>query len=116
MRFAKNFFGIVLAAVGVGWIFFPLDGGKTADPGDDARELIRKLPGGVEGRDTAGGKSGDGAAIAVFAEIIFCGDVGEDFVAEETRIAVADGVVQSAAHGIFERAIPFFAVGFDEIV
>ena len=78
--------------------------------------MIRHLPCGVEGSDTTGGKSGDGAAVAVFSEIIFCGDVGEDFVAKETRVTVADGVVERAAHGIFQRAIPFFAVGFDEIV
>src|SRR6266436_5227814 len=116
MRFAESFFGIVLAAVGIGWIFFPLNGGEAADPGDHAGELIGHLPGGVEGSDAAGGKSGDGMAVAVFAEIIFCRDFGEDFVAEETRITVADSVVQRAAHGILESAIPFFAVGFNEIV
>src|SRR5262249_29850746 len=42
--------------------------------------------------------------------------VGEDFVAQETRITVADRVIQCAAHGIPERAIPLFAVGFHEIV
>src|SRR5439155_240039 len=84
--------------------------GKTSNPGDGAGELVGHLPCGVEGSDTAGGKSGDGAAVAVFSEIIFCRDVGEDFVAKETWVAIADGVVQRAAHGIFQRAVPFCAV------
>src|SRR6202000_2650389 len=36
--------------------------------------------------------------------------------AEEARITVADGVVERAAHGVFQRAIPFLAIGFDEVV
>src|SRR5579871_4353892 len=54
MRFTKNFFGKVLTAIGIGRIFFPLDRGEAADPGDDAAEFVRELPSGVEGGDSAG--------------------------------------------------------------
>ena len=52
-------------------------------------------------------------AVAVFAEIIFCGDFGDDFVAQETNVADADGVVESAAHGIFQCAVPLVGIFFD---
>ena len=42
--FAENLFGIVLAAVGDGGVFVPLDAGEAADPGDDATELVGHLP------------------------------------------------------------------------
>src|SRR5262249_38765108 len=54
-------------------------------------------------------------AVSVFAKIILCADFSEDFVAQKTRIAVTDRVVERAAHGVFEGTIPFFAIGFDEI-
>ena len=48
--------------------------------------------------------------------LYLAGDVGEDFVAEEAGVAVADGVVERAAHGVFEGALPFVGIGFDEVV
>ena len=110
-----RFVGIVLAAVRIGRVLFPLNAGEAADPGDYAAELVGHLPGGVEGADATGGEAGDRVAVGVFAEIVFGGDLGEDFIAEEAGVAVAYGVIQRAAHGVFEGALPFVGIGFHEI-
>ena len=43
-------------------------------------------------------------------------DICKYLVAQETRVAVADGVVEGAAHGVVEGAIPLFRVSRDECV
>src|SRR4051812_3059175 len=43
-------------------------------------------------------------------------DICKYLVAKETRVAVADGVVESAAHGVVEGAIPLLCVIGDECV
>src|SRR5271156_5370756 len=62
---AQNLLRIVLAAVGDGRIFLPLDAGEAADPGDYAAELIGHLPGGIKEADTARGEAGNGATVGV---------------------------------------------------
>src|ERR1700754_4499920 len=91
-----------------------MNAGKAADPRDDASELIGLLPRSVERADTTGGEAGDGATVGILANVVFGCDFGEDFIAQEARVAVADGVIERAAHGILEGAIPLLAVGFDE--
>lgn len=77
----------------------PLDGGKAADGGVDAGELIGHEPGGVEGADSAGGFAGYGSAVGVLAELEGLFHVGENFLHEEAGVVVTDGVVFDGAHG-----------------
>ena len=112
----QDFFWIILTSIRNIGIFLPLDADKGANPGDDAAELVGHLPGGVEGADSARRKPGDGVAVTIFAEVVFGRDLGENFVAQKARIAVADGIVERAAHGIFQIALPLVAIGLHEIV
>ena len=111
MRLPEDLLGIVLAAVGNCRILMPLNRSKAADPGDDAGELCRHLPGGVEGADAAGGEAGDGAGVGVGAEVVVFGDLGEELFREEARVAVGDGVVFGGPHGVLGRALPLCGIG-----
>src|SRR5229473_2450571 len=116
LRFAENLVWVVLAAIQHGRIFFPLDARVAANPGNDAAELIGHLPSGIERADSAGRESGDRAAVAVLAEVVLRGDFGEHFIAEKADIAIADGIVQGAAHRVFETTVPFLGICFHEVV
>ena len=111
-RFTQDFVGVVLATVRDRGVFLPLDGGEAADPGNDTAELIGQLPGCVERANATGGESGDGAAVGVLAEVVLCGDVAKNLVAQKARVAVTHRVVQCAAHGILESSLPFLGIRF----
>src|SRR5207253_2819198 len=51
----------------------------------------------------------------VFAQIIFGGDFSKDFIAQKANVAVTDGIVERAAHGIFEGTLPFVGIRLDEL-
>src|SRR4051794_39042249 len=60
LRLFADLVGIDVAAVEDSR--FPLDAGEASDAGEDAAELLRLKPGGVERADSAGGLAGDRAA------------------------------------------------------
>src|SRR5258708_6162574 len=115
VRFAQNFSRIILAAIGNLGIFLPLDAHKRTDPGDDAAELVRHLPCGVESANAAGGKASDGVAVSVFAKIVFGGHVRKNLVTQEARITVADCILKRAAHRVFQGTFPLSPVALHEI-
>src|SRR5260370_6467423 len=108
---AQDLIWIVLAAVLHVWIFPPLDAGETTDPRNHAAELIGHLPGRVEGADATRREAGDRAAVSILADVVLGGDPSEHFIAKIANVAVAYSVIQGAAHGILEGALPFVRVG-----
>src|SRR5205085_10777792 len=114
--FAKNLVWIVLAAVGNGRIFLPLNRRKAADPGNDTAELVRHLPCGIEGADAAGGESRDSTAVSIFADVVFGCDFGNDFVTKKTNVAIVDSIVQGATHRVFQGALPFIRIGLHKLI
>src|SRR6266436_158691 len=116
LGFAQDLVWIVLAAVLHVWIFPPLDAAETANPRNDPAELIGHLPRRVEGADGARREAGDSAAVSILADIVFGSDLGEHFITKIASVAVAYRVIQRAAHGILQGALPFVRVGLHKII
>jgi hypothetical protein len=106
-----EFFRIILPAFRNREIFFPLDAGEAANPGDCAAELIGHLPRGIEEADATRGKADDGAAIGVFADVVLRRDPRQKFIAQKSDITISYGAVFCTAHGVFESAMPPIGIG-----
>ena len=71
----------------------PADVGEGADPGDDAAELLRAKPGDAEGCDAAGGEAADATLRRIVANVEAALDLGQQLLAQERGVGVADCVV-----------------------
>src|ERR1700678_3992325 len=85
-RLAQDLFRVVLAAIRDGRVFLPLDAGEAAYPADHATELIRHLPGGVEGTNAARRQTGKGMTVSVFADVVLSRGLGQKLVTQKADI------------------------------
>ena len=84
----------------------PLDAGEAADSREHAAELVRHLPGGVEGADAARRIARHRAAVAIFADVVLFGDQRQDLFPDKSRIRIVDRVVLDAIASSLRRPVP----------
>ena len=85
-------FGLGLADEG-GQAVGALHGDEGADEAEDAVKLVGTVPGGHEGADGSGADAGDCVVVGVLREVVLFGDLGNQFLQQEARITVAEGIV-----------------------
>ncbi len=81
------------------------DVGEGADGGEDLAELVWTLPGDGEGADAAAAGTADRALVWVAGQSLDGADFGENFVEEEARVLIAEGIVFEASIGDSPRAL-----------
>src|SRR5206468_6511743 len=92
-------------------VFVPAhDVGEAADSADDFAELIGALPGDREGTDGARRCAGDGAVVGIVGDAVGLLELGEQFVADQARVLVIEGVVLDAA--VVGAVAPVLVGGF----
>jgi hypothetical protein len=91
---------------------------EATDRGEHFAKLVGALPRDGEGGDGAAAGAGDGAFFGIAGERILLRDFGQNFLEEETRVAVAEGVVFEAAvagaRAFFGRTLGRIVAGVDE--
>ena len=80
-------------------------GDEGADEAEHAMKLIGTVPGGHERADGSGADAGECAVVGILREVVLFGDLGNQLLQEEARIAVAQGVVFEHALEAILRSI-----------
>ena len=71
--------------------------GEAADKTQHAAEGIRPGPRRIESSDAAGARAGDSVIIRIFRQVVALAHLRQNFLDEEARIAVTQGVIFKAA-------------------